>query len=170
MWLRLTSFPNVHGRTARQTEPEPRHRRSLNAFPGQTAGNTATLQDADELRVPGRSTLSRPPSLAESRMSRVGRSSDFRVRFVRPSRRPAGEFASLSYATMARRSDEPSNTRLQRRGPSRNCTGFPVRRPSHRNGRPPTHQAESVNLSNGVKTVNRRLSGNPDAELGTGPN
>ena len=62
-------------------------------------------QDADELRVPGRSTLSRSLSLAENRMSRVGRSSDFRVRFVRPSRRPAGEFAGLSYATMARRLD-----------------------------------------------------------------
>ncbi len=39
---------------------------------------------------------------------------------------------------MARRLDEPSNTRLQRRGPSRTCTGFPVRRSSHRNDRPPT--------------------------------
>ena len=39
---------------------------------------------------------------------------------------------------MARRLDEPSNTRLQRRGPSRTYTGFPVRRSSNRNDRPPT--------------------------------
>ena len=98
----------------------------------------ATL-DACGLRAPGSSTLSRPLPHAENHMSRVGRSSDFRVRFVQPSRRRAGNWAGTSYATMARRLDEPSSTRLQRRGPSRNYTGFPVRRPSHRSGRPPTH-------------------------------
>ena len=86
MWLRLTSFPSVHDEP-RRPNLNPVIGAASTSFPGRGARKTGMSQDADELRVPGRSTLSRSPSLAENRMSRVGRSSDFRVRFVRPSRR-----------------------------------------------------------------------------------
>ena len=62
-------------------------------------------------------------------------------------------------ATMACKIDEPyfacGNTDLvTAAGPSRICTGFPVRRPSHRSGRPPTPNQNVVILPCGRLLVN----------------
>ena len=62
-------------------------------------------------------------------MSCAGRSSDFRVRSVRPSRLHAGDEAGLIiHATMARRLDGPlllTKHSVTAAGPSRNRTGVP---------------------------------------------
>ena len=121
-----------------------------------------TRSDAGKPRVLGGFSLRGLRPTQKSRMSCAGRSSDSRARFVRPSRR-------LSRHT--RRPSDNDNgeemwTNLKRpvtaAGPSRNHTGFPVRRPSHRSGRPPTQRSNRLilpqpeRLSTGAAENSRR--------------
>jgi hypothetical protein len=111
--------------------------------------------------------LSRYLSLADNRTFRIGRSSDSRA-----SPRPA--FSSQSKRQWPNKDwADATFARSQRRGHPGFAPEFPVRRPFHGSGRPPTRRSNSRDSSTKPRAVNqgRKIEGPlhscPSSSLGT---